>query len=90
MNQKKARKLRKLTGVIVHSRREYTDGHGIHHRFPVDGLMVAGNLKWKRRVNWRFPHTPGTIRLAEGTHRKVYQRIKRTGTVNQILNAKAV
>lgn len=89
MNQKKARKLRKMIGVIVHSRREYVDGHGDTHRFPVDGLMVVGKL-WKQRVNWRFPRRPGTIMLAKESHRSVYQRIKRTGTVNQILNAKAV
>lgn len=89
MNQKKSRKLRHLVRVHTHERREYEDCFGQRHRFPVDGLMVVGKL-WKQRVNWRFSSLPGTIRLAKESHRSVYQRIKRTGVVNQILNAKAV
>lgn len=88
MNLKKAKKLRQLIGVIVHSRREYQDGRGDHHRFPTDGQMAGGIVR-RSNVRWKFPRFPGTVTLAKGSHRAQYQRIKRKGLIDAVLNGQA-
>lgn len=92
INQKKAKKLRKLLGVKTHGDRTYMTADGAHHTMPAQAKhhRSLGGLRYTRVRLSNIPCYQGSVTLSKNEPRSGYQRIKRSRIANQILNARAV
>lgn len=92
INQKKARKLRKLLGVVTHHDRTYMTADGAHHTMHANGKThrPLGGLRATRVLLSGIPSYQGSVTLSKNEPRHEYQRIKRSRIATQILNARAV
>lgn len=92
INQKKAKKLRKLLRVKAHGDRTYMTADGGHHTLPAHAKShrSLGGLR-STRVRLSGIHAyQGSVTLSKHEPRNGYQRIKRSRIANQILDARAV
>jgi hypothetical protein len=81
INQKKAKKLRKLLGVQSRANRTYMTEDGKHH-------TQTFAAKHHKPIGVAFRQ--GAVTLSKNDERNGYQRIKRSGIAQRIINARAV
>lgn len=80
INQKKAKKLRKLLGVKSRANRTYMTEDGKHH---------TQTFEAKNHKPIGVAYRQGAVTLSKHEPRAGYQNIKRAGIATQIINARA-